>query len=91
MADTLANIIIPEKTWVNLYTESGITVGTQLVVQNVGRNEVFLLTAASAPVDGRLGTAYNVVRPYDSFQNATGDSGAFAWAETSTVVNVREA
>ena len=90
MADTLPNIPIPKGTFVNLYTASGIAVGTQIIVENIGQSDVRLFTRSSAPADPSS-TGYNIVEPYSEKANESGDSGAFAWSIRDGLVNVREA
>ena len=78
MADTLPNITLNRNTWTNLYTESGITVGTRLQIQNVGQARVLLHTGATAPsgTDG-----FNVL-PVNSDPYANQDMSAGEWARS---------
>jgi len=83
MADTLPRITIPDDVWVDLYAASGIPVGTQITVHNVGNDEVFLSTKATQPTEIGL-----PVKPYQSSTNEAGDSGAWAFAPNGTTVIV---
>ncbi len=90
MADSLKNIPLNRNTWTNLYSESGISVGTQLVVQNVGQNRILLHTGATAPneTDG-----FNVL-PVDSIPYINQASSSGEWArsvDASSLINVGEA
>lgn len=75
MPNTLPNVNLPANTWVNLYTSSGISVGTQLTITNVGSFDVRLVVVASSPedVDG-----YDLIPKYGYLSNTSGDSGAWA-------------
>lgn len=90
MADTLPNIPIPAGTFVDLYAESGITVGTKISIENVGAAEIRYFTRATAPSDPSS-TGYQLLIPYATKQNQTSDSGAFAWSIRPGLVNVRVA
>lgn len=90
MPDTLPNITIPKNTWVNLYAESGIDVGKQLTINNVGASDVFIVVSATMPTDE---TAYTVaLKPRDlPFINNVGDSGLWAFSgNCKGLVNVSE-
>ena len=89
MADTLPNITLPVGgSWVDLYATSGIAVGTAISVQVVGGSstEVHVATSAGAPT----GAGYNVVRLDEEISNSAGESGAWARAGDSTLLNKRE-
>ena len=86
MADTLDNILLPAGTWVDLYDESGITVGTQINVQNVGAGHIYLYAGATSPISL---SGYAVLVEYGVMQNDSGDSGAWAYSESGGKVNVR--
>lgn len=89
MAQTLPNVILPAGTWVDIYAETGISVGTQIIVENVANSEIRLLTRVFSPPDGGQTTGYNLLRPYQEKINETGDNGAFAWSSNIGVLNVR--
>ena len=78
MADTLPNIKLNKDTWTDLYQESGISVGTQLQVQNTGQTRVLLHTGANAPteVDG-----FNVL-PVSSEVYTNQEMSAGEWARS---------
>jgi len=89
MADTSPNIPLPADVQVDLYAATGIAVGTQIILQSIGADEVRLSTKATEPLstDG-----YEVVpRSYQAV-NESGDSGAWAMSKgIEGLVNVREA
>ena len=79
MADTLSNVVLPVGVWVDLYDATGLTVGTQIQVQNIGGVTVLLHTGATQPsaADG-----YNILRPESlTFVSQTAPTGAWARAE----------
>lgn len=90
MADTLQNITIPKNTWVDLYSESGISVGTAISVQNIGVADIYLtVRPTQPPVDY---DAYNVVQKENGvrLRNTSGDSGAWAFCSNNKgKVNIR--
>ena len=93
MADTLQNIKLPANTWVDLYDATGIDVGTQIVLQNLSSVHVKLHTSATQPSDvdaesNELGS-FNRIGSYGSIVNDSGDSGAWAYAHSDGLVNVK--
>lgn len=86
MADTLENIPLDISTWVDLYAESGIAVGTKLLVQNIGSNPVKIYVGATAPI---VDDSYKVLPMWREATNETGDSGAWAKSLSTTgLINV---
>jgi hypothetical protein len=88
MADTLANVTLPRGVWVDLYTETGIAVGTQIIVQNLVTSHARLHTSTAAPT-GAYG--FKTLPPFEEAINDTGDTGAWALSTQGGAVNVREA
>ncbi len=89
MVDTLPNIPLTANTWVDLYDVSGISVGTQIIIQNLGDPDVFLAAQSAQPTttDG-----YHLVERSEESINQVGDAGAWAYsANTNGAVNVRVA
>ena len=63
MSDTLPNIPLNSNEWQNLYSQSGIDVGLQVVIFNNGDSDVYYAIATTEPsLDN---TAYKVLRPRD--------------------------
>ena len=90
MADSLANITLNRDNWTNLYSASGISVGTQLIVQNVGQTRILLHTGASAPADT---DGFNVLPvSSDPYINQSSSSGEWARpGDADGTINVGEA
>lgn len=84
MSDTLQNVTIPPNIWVDLYGLTGLAVGTQLTIENVGVCDVHLAVQALQPAPDH--TAYNVVKraPSVNLQNTEGDAGAWAYCQSTT-------
>lgn len=88
MPDTLQSLDITSDAWTNAYSETGITVGNQLVCK-VQDGQVLVSVNATAPVQGTDGAiAY---KRGDQFTNQTGDSGLWLKAVGDrALVNVSE-
>ena len=74
MADTLTNVPVSHQQWVNLYTVTGLAVGTRLQIQNVGQTRILLHTGADTPTDA---DGFNVL-------SSDGDLPVFINQENST-------
>lgn len=75
--------------WVDLYAATGITVGTQIIIQNFKSNSpVALADTASEPTSttGRVR-----VDETQFYQNEAGDAGAWAYCSSSALISVQEA
>lgn len=78
------NVLIPKGTTVDLYAATGITVGVQINVQNIGDGEVRLYPDAVASDDN-----YTLITTYGYATNTAGDAGAYAYSLTGGLLNVR--
>ena len=88
MADTLPNKVLQPNVWLNLYTATGLPVGTKLAIQNIGTTQVHLHSGIDEPTasDGFL-----VMSPAEFFTNTEGDAGAWARSvdkDTAGYINV---
>lgn len=77
MADTLPNVTLPANTWIDLYAATGETVGTKLLLQNLGTAGVRLTSKAIAPVDG---DGFKRVASGQQAVNEAADLGAWAYS-----------
>lgn len=77
MADTLNNVVLPANTWVDLYSETGITVGVKILLQNLGSTNIRIATKTTAPL---AADGFKRVNPNQQATNETGDSGAWAYS-----------
>jgi len=88
MSDTQPSIVLPSGQPVDLYAETGITVGTQVSVQNVTSGDVRIYVGATEPTLGVSGGALLV--PGQTGENTQGDSGLWAWSVAGGAVQVVE-
>lgn len=90
MSDTLVNRVLEPNVWVDLYAETGLPVGTKLVIQNIGSTEVYLHSGAAEPAEG---DGFVIMGTYEFFANKQGDAGAWARSVTTRspgYINVSE-
>lgn len=87
MADTTPNIAIAKGDWRDLYSLSGIAVGTQIQATNVGNSECRLYAGATPPAQANQGIP---LPTYKAGLNEAGDSGAWIYCVQNGRVNVRE-
>ena len=83
MPDNLPNISLPANEWVDLYAESGITVGQPLVVENVGVCDIYLAVQSTEPAKDHK--SYNILKRDDDIRltNNLGDAGAWAFCNAA--------
>lgn len=84
----MTNVVLPERTWVDLYVEAGIVVGTQIEVVNLTPNDVRLASTAAEPTpsDDHLPLPYRSAKGV----NDAGDLGAWALCVAGGGVDVKE-
>jgi len=92
MADTLANVDIPAGTWTDVNTETGISVGIAMIIQNLGSEVVKIVrktTGTPTDADG-----FNKLRPTEEndswFDVDAGEPRVWAWSRLVTTINVQE-
>ena len=93
MADTLNNIVLPAGVWTDLYSASGITVGVQIVIENLTtlpvKHHAGATVPANAEKDDNTGS-FERIMAYEEKVNELNDNGS--WAYSSVVdglLNVR--
>lgn len=79
------NVKLPARTPVDLYSATGITVGSQLKINVIGAGDVRLSGSETGLV-----TDHIVLKTYDSATNDTGDTGAWSSSVSGSAVNVKE-
>lgn len=84
----LPPVNLPEDTWVNIYTATSISVGTQLIIQNNGNNNVILVDSATEP---DAGTGFNTIEPFMFLTTDTTPDGVWAKSSRATKLQVEEA
>lgn len=88
MATSLPSVAIPSNVWVDLYAETGIVVGTQLIIQNIGSSEAILSESVAKPIPA---TGHNIISPRQYLTNAGVAVGAWSFSELGTTLQVEEA
>lgn len=85
----MANVVLPARTWVDLYDSTGIVVGTKITVLNITPNDVRLAASAATPTV----SDDHVPVPYGRglAVNESGDAGAWALCVAGGSCDVREA
>lgn len=86
MAASLPSVPIPPNTWVDLYDATGITLGVQIIVQNIGTSEVKLTESVAEPVSDDVGG--NPLQTREFFTNDPRNVGAWAFANTGSLLQV---
>ena len=88
MAKSLPSVDLPSGTWVDLYSATGISTGTKLIIQNQGVSNVLLVESATQPL---LTGGYNSINPKEFFSSADTPIGAWAYAYSGNSLQVEEA
>lgn len=93
MADTLNNIVLPAGVWTDLYAASGVTVGTQIVIENLTTLPIKHHAGATVPANAEKddGTgSFQRIMAYEEKVNDSGDAGSWAYSSVvSGLVNVK--
>ncbi len=85
----LPPVTVPEKTWVNVYAATGITVGTQLIIQNIGSSDSWLVDSTNEPDENSTGR--NIIDPRVYLTTDAAPDGVWAYSQTGTTLQVEEA
>ena len=88
MATSLPPVKLSPNVWVDLYDATGISVGVQIVIQNIGSSEAELSESATEP-SGNYG--FNPVPPRNYVTSATTPVGVWAKSDTGTTLQVEVA
>jgi len=88
MATSLPQVVLPSKIWVDLYAATGITLGTQLIIQNTGGNEARLVESLAQP---ELTSGFNLVSENNFMTSASAPVGVWAYAHAGTTLHIEEA
>lgn len=93
MADTIQNIKLTANTWIDLYAASGITVGAQIVAENLTAIPAKLHTSAAQPTatdaQSDENGSFSALLAYGEEVNKSGDSGAWAYSHSDGLLNVK--
>ena len=88
MADTIPNIIVTPMTVVDLYAETGIAIGVQIVVKMIGQGEAKLYSGATLTGEPTNAEGFYPIYERESRSNDVGDAGAFIWSRQGCTINV---
>ena len=88
MATSLPPVTLTDSIWVDLYDETGIVAGTQLLIQNTGSSEALLAESATEPTPL---SGYNIIPTRAYLTNNAANVGAWAFSENGTTLQVEEA
>lgn len=88
MATSLPQVVLPSKEWIDIYADTGITLGTQIIIQNTGGNEARLVESLAQP---GLNSGYNLIFERDYLTSATTPVGIWAYAHAGTTLHVEAA
>jgi hypothetical protein len=91
MSTSLLPVSLPADTWVDLYLSTGISVGTQLIIQNRRTDDVFLTESAVEPSGLIASLGGNPLVGKEFFTNVTGNVGACAYSYKGGSLQVEEA
>ncbi len=88
MSNTLPNIVIQAGEVVDIYAETGVTVGTQIATKMIGNGEGKLFAGAALPAPPTNATGYTPIYAREEMLNDAGDAGAFIYSEFGCTINV---
>lgn len=91
MADTIPNVVVQPDTITNIYTATGIAVGTKINVAMLGQGSASLYSGATPPAKVDNSTGYRDLLSNENLDNDAGDSGAFIYSLLGCTINVQEA
>lgn len=90
MAATRPDVTIPAATWVNLYTGSGVAVGTPVTVYNKGSSACNLAVSTAAPASSLTGVPLFVGSVGSMASIDAGETGLWAYSDLGTRLLVQE-
>jgi len=85
MSTSLPPVILPRNKWVDIYAETGITAGTKIIIQNIGKDEVVLTESATEPDSGY---GLNKLPSRNYVTNSDGNIGAWAYSSRGSKLQV---
>lgn len=91
MADTIADVLVPNAVWTDLYDETSIAVGTAVTVINKGSNPCLLAISTAAPGTTTVGVPLYVGPIGSTATVAAGENGLWAYCVNGTTsLNIQE-
>ena len=86
MVDTIADVILNNVAYIDVYATTGIIVGSELILQNKEESEFVLHTTNSQPLIASLDGV--IMNPKSMLRVESGESGL--WAKGSGRLSVQE-
>lgn len=90
MATSTPPVTLPSNTWIDIYDATGISVGTQVTIQNTGSNVTLLSESATEPTLTFKQTGFNKVNPDTFLISAETPVGIWAYAKAGSRLQVEE-
>jgi hypothetical protein len=85
---SLPPVSLPANQWVDLYASTGIAVGTQIIIQNTGKDVALLSDSLAEPLPG---AGYNKIVVNGFLTSVATPDGAWALSSRGTKLQVEEA
>lgn len=84
MSKSLPSVLLPARTWVDVYAETSIDTGVKIIIQNLGSSNVIVTESDSPPTtqDG-----YNIIRAGDFM--VSDDSPIGVWVYSSSTAKIQ--
>lgn len=87
MSNPSIKLTVPAGQWVDVYAETGISVGTEILIQNRGRDEAVLSECLTIP-DSTIGDS--LITQNEFLVSSTTPIGAWAYSRLGTKIRVYE-
>ncbi len=88
MSHSLPSVVLPSRTWVDIYLATGLPTGTKLIIQNLGTSNVRLVESDTKPL---LTDGYNVVSAKAFLESDDSPIGVWAYTHSGVALQVEEA
>lgn len=79
----------PKAVWVDLYSETGIAPGTQVIVQNIGSPDCYLVDNPTQPEIGKTG--FNLITEGSFLTSAATPTMLWSYSPLGTDLQIEEA
>ena len=91
MSTSLPPVSLSPETWVDIYAETGLTIGTKLIIQNRRSDDVILSESVLAPTGLIADLGANPLVGKQFFTNSAGNVGAWAYSAKGGLLQVEVA
>ena len=83
----LPPVKVPLNEWIDIYAETGIPAGTQVIIHNNGDNLAILSDSLTEPLPG---SGYDNIKPNEFLTSTTTPDGVWVLSSRGTVLQVSE-